>query len=212
MGIIAPADLAVSTAPFADAAGSIWGNAGRLVIGAGATIACFGALNGWILLSGQLPRAAAQDGLLPAAFARLSPRGTPSFGLIFAAGVATILIAMNYTRGLVQAFTFLILLSTLATLLAYVFASTTGLLFAVRERLAARDDSSATQTRGAAAPVARLVVAILAFGFSFWAIAGAGPEIVFWGFLLLVAGVPVFVVMRAVGGGRGAADEQVGGG
>lgn len=197
MGIIAPADLAVSTAPFADAAGSIWGEAGRLVIGAGATIACFGALNGWILLSGQLPRAAAQDGLLPPAFARLTRRGTPAFGLIFAAGVATILIAMNYTRGLVQAFTFLILLSTLATLLAYVFASATGLLFALRERAAARRAAGAGRAAGVAAPVGRMTVATLAFGFSLWAIAGAGPETVFWGFLLLVAGVPVFVLMRA---------------
>ena len=187
MGIIAPADLAVSTAPFADAAGSIWGDGGRLVIGAGATIACFGALNGWMLLSGQLPRAAALDGLLPAAFGHLGPRGTPWFGLVFAGAVATILIAMNYTRGLVQAFTFLILLSTLSTLLAYVFASATGLLFALRERLA---------SPGAKAPVGRMAVSTLAFGFSFWAIAGAGPETVFWGFLLLVAGVPVFVLMR----------------
>ena len=187
MGIIAPADLAVSTAPFADAAGSIWGDGGRLVIGAGATIACLGALNGWMLLSGQLPRAAALDGLLPAAFGHLGPRGTPWFGLVFAGAVATILIAMNYTRGLVQAFTFLILLSTLSTLLAYVFASATGLLFALRERLA---------SPGAKAPVGRMAVSTLAFGFSFWAIAGAGPETVFWGFLLLVAGVPVFVLMR----------------
>ncbi|WP_423927022.1 amino acid permease [Candidatus Palauibacter sp.] len=187
MGIIAPADLAVSTAPFADAAGSIWGDGGRLVIGAGATIACFGALNGWMLLSGQLPRAAALDGLLPAAFGRLGPRGTPWFGLVFAGAVATILIAMNYSRGLVQAFTFLILLSTLSTLLAYVFASATGLLFALRERLA---------SPGTKAPVGRMAVSTLAFGFSFWAIAGAGPETVFWGFLLLVAGVPVFVLMR----------------
>ena len=197
MGIIAPADLAVSTAPFADAAGSIWGEGGRLVIGAGATIACFGALNGWIMLSGQLPRAAAQDGLLPAAFARLTPRGTPAFGLIFAASVATVLIGMNYTRGLVQAFTFLILLSTLATLLAYVFASATGLLFALRERRAARRPARAGRAAGVAAPVRRMAVATLAFGFSLWAIAGAGPETVFWGFLLLVAGVPVFVLMRA---------------
>ena len=199
MGIIAPADLSVSTAPFADAAGSIWGEGGRLLIGAGATIACFGALNGWILLSGQLPRAAALDGLLPAAFGRLSPRGTPSFGLVFAACVATVLIAMNYTRGLVQAFTFLILLSTLATLLAYVFASATGLLFALRERAAAMRaaDGGRAAGGGVAAPVRRMAVASLAFGFSLWAIAGAGPETVFWGFLLLVAGVPVFVLMRA---------------
>ena len=119
---------------------------------------------------------------------------------------------MNYTRGLVQAFTFLILLSTLATLLAYVFASTTALLFALRERSAAGDASRAAQAPGGTPPLGRLVVAILAFGFSFWAIAGAGTEIVFWGFLLLVAGVPVFVVMRARGGGSDEAGKQVEGG
>jgi APA family basic amino acid/polyamine antiporter len=187
MGIIAPADLASSTAPFADAAGSIWGSWGRWIIGAGAAISCFGALNGWILIAGQVPRAAALDGLLPARFERLGPRGTPVFGLIFSSAIATVLIAMNYTRGLVQAFTFLILLATLATLMPYVFASMTGLMIALRER------------RTSAAPgrtIGRMVLSVLAFGFSLWAIAGAGPRTVYWGFMLLVAGLPVYAAMR----------------
>jgi APA family basic amino acid/polyamine antiporter len=37
------------------------------------------------------------------------------------------------------------------------------------------------------------VVSVLAFVFSLWAIAGAGAEIVYWGFLLLMSGVPVYV-------------------
>ncbi len=123
MGIIAPAELANSTAPFADAARAMWGPWGRWLIGVGAAISCFGALNGWVLLSGQVTRAAALDGLLPARFAGLSPRGTPVFGLVVSGVIASVLIAMNYTRGLVKAFTFLILLSTLATLLPYVFSS-----------------------------------------------------------------------------------------
>ncbi len=191
MGIIAPADLAVSGAPFADAAGSIWGIWGRWIIGAGATISCFGALNGWVLLTGQIPRAAALDGLLPARFAHLSRRGTPVVGIFLSAAIATGLIAMNYTRGLVQAFTFLILLATLATLLPYVFTSMTGLIMALRERSRSRVDGP--PTRG---PLARAIVSVLAFGFSLWAVAGAGAETVFWGFLMLLAGVPVFALMR----------------
>jgi APA family basic amino acid/polyamine antiporter len=187
MGIIAPAELASSTAPFADAAGSIWGSWGRWIIGAGAAISCFGALNGWILIAGQVPRAAALDGLLPARFERLGPRGTPVFGLIFSSAIATVLIAMNYTRGLVQAFTFLILLATLATLMPYVFASMTGLMIALRER---RTSSASGRTIG------RMVLSVLAFGFSLWAIAGAGPSTVYWGFMLLVAGLPVYAAMR----------------
>ncbi len=201
MGIIAPAELSVTVAPFADAAGSIWGPWGRWLIGAGATISCFGALNGWVLLTGQIPRAASLDGLLPGRFARLSPRGTPTAGLYLSSILVTLLIAMNYTRGLVDAFTFLIRLATLATLVPYVFASMTGLIFALRDGNAARGGRPAISPGSVAA-------AVLAFGFSVWAIAGAGTETVYWGFLLLVAGIPVFALMRwrmaaSAGAGRG---------
>ncbi len=192
MGIIAPAELAPSTAPFADAAGSIWGSWGRWIIGAGAAISCFGALNGWILVAGQVPRAAALDGLLPARFEKLGPRGTPVFGLLFSSVIATVLIAMNYTRGLVQAFTFLILLATLATLLPYVFASMTGLILALRERKTSPESGRVA---------GRMALSVLAFGFSLWAIAGAGQSTVYWGFMLLVAGIPVYVAMRWRGTG-----------
>ena len=37
------------------------------------------------------------------------------------------------------------------------------------------------------------VIAILALAYSFWAIWGAGQETVFYGFLLLMTGVPVYV-------------------
>ena len=40
------------------------------------------------------------------------------------------------------------------------------------------------------------LVALLAFGYSLWAIAGAGYEVVFKGFLLLLAGIPVYVWLR----------------
>jgi len=40
------------------------------------------------------------------------------------------------------------------------------------------------------------LVALLVFGYSLWAIAGAGYEVVFKGFLLLLAGIPIYVWMR----------------
>jgi APA family basic amino acid/polyamine antiporter len=40
------------------------------------------------------------------------------------------------------------------------------------------------------------LVALLAFGYSLWAIAGAGYEVVFKGFLLLLAGIPIYVWLR----------------
>jgi APA family basic amino acid/polyamine antiporter len=184
MGIIRPAELATSTAPFADAAREIWGPWGRALVGAGAAISCFGALNGWLLLSGQLPRAAALDGLLPARLAKVNARGTPSFSLVLSSSLTMILVMMNYTRGLVQAFTFMILLATLATLLPYVFSSMTAVLLTLRD---------GSGTRNAAL---RLIIAVIGFAFSLWAIAGAGSDVVYWGFLLLIAGLPVYILMQ----------------
>ncbi len=184
MGIIAPNELATSTAPFADAARKIWGPWGRGLIGAGAAISCFGALNGWVLLSGQLPRAAALDGLLPARLAKLNARGTPTFSLVLSSCLTMVLVMMNYTRGLVQAFTFMILLATLATLLPYVFSSMTHVLQTLRDR---------SGTKRAAL---RLIIGVIGFAFSLWAIAGAGRDVVYWGFLLLICGLPVYILMR----------------
>jgi APA family basic amino acid/polyamine antiporter len=37
-------------------------------------------------------------------------------------------------------------------------------------------------------------VAAVAFVYSLWAIAGSGAETVYWGFILLIAGLPVYVM------------------
>jgi basic amino acid/polyamine antiporter, APA family len=186
MGIVSPVELETSTAPFADAASAIWGPVGRVLIAAGAAISCLGALNGWVLLSGQLPRAAALDGLLPVRLARLNRYAAPVGSLVLSSAVVTVLIAMNYTRGLVQAFTFMILLATLATLVAYVFSSATALRVA-------RRDSRAGNVRTAAG---RMAVAAIAFVYSIWAVIGAGKDAIYWGFVLMIIGLPVYVMMR----------------
>ncbi len=92
---------------------------------------------------------------------------------------------MNYTRGLVGAFTFLILLATLATLVPYVFSSMTEMLVIMRERA----------RRGMARILGPATVAAVAFAYSLWAVGGSGRDAVYWGFLLLIAGLPVYVAM-----------------
>jgi len=36
------------------------------------------------------------------------------------------------------------------------------------------------------------IIAVLALLYSLWAIVGIGKDVVFWGFLLLLAGVPIY--------------------
>jgi basic amino acid/polyamine antiporter, APA family len=178
MGLLPPAALSHTTAPYAEAARVLAGNRAAAVIAIGAAISCFGALNGWILIVGQLPLAVARDGLFPGIFRRVSSRGTPTVGLLIGSALATLLIAMNYTRDLVSLFTFIILLATLSTLVPYVFCALAGFL---TTRAVPRQ------------PLGPSIVAALAFAYSLWAIGGAGAEVVYWGFLLLIAGLPVYV-------------------
>ncbi len=179
MSIVPVDQLARATAPFAEAARALAGNWAGAAVAAGAAIACFGALNGWILISGQVPLAIAEDGLFPTAFGARSKRGTPVRGLIISSLFTTALIALNAGRGLVELFTFLILLGTLNALVPYAFCSMAAFLV---DR-----DLRAGSARAAAA------VAALAFLYSLWMIGGAGAEVVYWGFLLLLSGLPVYV-------------------
>lgn len=123
MGIIPAEALKQSSAPMADAARALWGPWAGIGIAIVAAISCLGALNGWVLLSAQIPFAAARDGLMPKPFTVLDKGGTPVFGLIVSSLLASLLIAANFSRSLVQLFTFSILLSTAAILLPYLVDS-----------------------------------------------------------------------------------------
>jgi APA family basic amino acid/polyamine antiporter len=187
MGILPTNELAASTSPFSDAAGQIFGGGWDKVIAAVAMVSTLGALNGWILLQGRVPLAAAEDGLFPAPFARVhGKRGTPIFGLVASSVLATALMLMNYTKGLVDAFTFVILLATLTTLVPYAYSAAAQAYLYTTER-------ELFQPRHFLRDVA---VAALAFAYSVWAIAGSGQEIIAKGFVLLLAGIPIYVGMR----------------
>src|SRR6188768_578912 len=62
-----------------------------------AMICTLGALNGWILLQGRIPLAAAEDGLFPKQFAKVhGKRRTPVFGLVVSSVLLTGLMFANY--------------------------------------------------------------------------------------------------------------------
>jgi APA family basic amino acid/polyamine antiporter len=186
MGVIPSAQLATSNAPFADAAVKMWGSWAGTFVALGAVVSCFGALNGWLLLQGQIPLAAARDRIFPEVFGRVSKFNTPANALVFSSVLASILLMMNYNKSLVDQFTFIILLATLNTLVPYTFCTMSEAMIYIKDP--AR--FSGKRLGGG------LVISILAFAYSLWAIAGAGQEIVYWGFIFLMAGVPVYVWIR----------------
>lgn len=185
MGIIPPQDLQTSNAPFADAAAKIWGEGARQLIAAGVVISTFGALNGWILIQGQIPMAAARDRLFPPIFKKENKRQMPGIGIAISSILVSVLMIMNFTKGLAEAFKFMILLSTLTVLVPYLFSAATFSLLSFNDKALPKRKLLINTT-----------VALIAFGYSLWAVAGSGEETVFWGFMLLMAGVPFYVWLK----------------
>src|SRR5690606_33864495 len=95
IGIVPAAQLKDSAAPMADAARLLWGDWAGIGIAVVMAVSCLGALTGWVLLSGQVPFAAARDGLLPGPFAHLDRGGTPLFGVLASGVLASLLVAAN---------------------------------------------------------------------------------------------------------------------
>jgi APA family basic amino acid/polyamine antiporter len=149
----------------------------------GAAISAFGALNGWILVQGQWPRAAARDGLFPSFFGRLSNRGTPAIGLVVSSLFATGLVALNFTASLVDQFTFIILLATLSTLVPYAFSALAELVQIRRQHREGPGGSGVWRA---------VAISTVALAYSLWAIVGSGVEIIAWGAVLMISGLPLF--------------------
>lgn len=182
IGLVEPGRLQLSTAPFSDAAANLWGERASAAVAVGAVIACFGALNGWTLLQSQLPAAVAKDKLFPEFFAKTSRQGVPLAGLILSSILASILVAMNYAKGLVQMFTFMIMLSTLTVLLPYLFSSLAEIMILIK------DDQKVRMKK----LIKPILISIPAFLYSLWAVAGLGIKIIIMGMGLVIMGLPVY--------------------
>ena len=181
---IVPADeLMNSSAPFALAATKILGFSGGVIIAFGALISTLGSLNANTLTAGNITFAAARDKLLPSKFLTLSDAGTPIFSFILAGSFVSFLLMLNYTKGLIDAFIFFAMLSTLSTLIAYLFCAMAELKFLKNDDPSKQRNSAIFLTFGT-------------FLYAFFAIWGAGMEIVFYSFMLILVGMPMYAWMR----------------
>ena len=185
MGLVPREQLIHSVAPFSDAARVIWGGWGAAVISIAVIISALGALNGWTLLMGQVPMAAARDDLFPPVFARLSQNGVPAIGIVISAIFATLLILSQVAGppGLKTFYDLVVGLSTMAAVIPYAFcALATGLV--------------AANVAGGG-PVPRLgPIEVIAFVFAIFTLYGCGAKAVLYGTIMLVLGIPVYVWQR----------------
>lgn len=183
-GAVPAAELQSNNAAFAVAAENMFGSWAGTAVALVAVVSCLGAMNGLILLSGQIPMAAEFDGLAPKAFGRVNVRHAPGFGLVVSGILAAAILALQLNGGeLGDAVAQLVLVSAVATMVSYAFSSAAEIKWLLLDR--------------GKVPVAhlarRLTVAGLALAFTTFAFYGGGVQEVYWLWMLIIFGVPIYL-------------------
>jgi APA family basic amino acid/polyamine antiporter len=101
---------------------------------------------------------------------------------LVSSALLTAIVCLNYQKSMAQLFTFIILLATSASLVMYLACALAALWLLYKGKM-----------KGS--PVFA-VVAVLAGAYSVWTLIGAGLEAAGWGAVLLLAGLPVYWIMR----------------
>ena len=192
MGVVPREDLLTSAAPFTDAARIMWGPIGAGVITAAVIVSAIGALNGWTLLMGQVPMAAAQDKLFPKVFGRVSSRGVPAAGIIVSAVFATVLVLVQASggQGFSAFYNALVGLATMTAVVPYAFCALAIALISVRDKAQGKGQGKAHRLG---------IVEIVGFIFALFVLYGCGAEAVLYGLILMMLGLPVYVWLRVRG-------------
>ena len=183
-GILPNEILINSPTPFAEAGNLIGGKYAGYFISAGAAVSAIGALNGWILITSYMPMTLAKDKLFPKILTKKNKKGFPVVSLVLGSILTSIVMSMNFNEGLVSRFEFLILLTTLSTLIPYLFVSVAYLTYYLKKKFSVN------------ILYKKQIIAILGILYSCWAIFGSGKESVFYGTILLLIGVPVYITMK----------------
>jgi len=196
-GIVSNEALESSSAPFSTAintmfGGTFWGDVMAVVV----IVSGIGALNGWTMITAEMPRAAAEDGMFPARFQRLNRRGAPAWAIVFSTALASVAIVINYlgSDG-VTVFTTLVLMTGITAAIPYGFSALAQIKWRIAER---REIETARFVRD-------LIVALLSVAFSaafiYYSRYTGHSFLVYWGpFLLTIGafliGIPVYNSQR----------------
>jgi len=190
MGLVPHRALVTSTAPFVTAFGVIFAHgawAGKLVA-ALAVISGIGALNGWTLVTAEVSRAVASDGLFPQAFAWTDRRDTAWFGVVVAAALPSLLMLWSYTSSSgLAVFTDLVDLTVVTVAIPYLFSAAAQLAYLVSKR---RRVQGWMLTRDLALAGAGVL-------FSLWVTFAAGYQSVYQSLVLVLAGVVLYAFIKA---------------
>jgi APA family basic amino acid/polyamine antiporter len=134
MGMIPLSQLTHSQFPFAEAASQLFGVNAAAALAVCAVISGLGALNGCVLIQGQIVFAAARDNLFPRYFAKLSKHDVPVAGQLLSCTVITLYLILTVQPVLLQQFNNIALLASLLTLIVYFVSMLAEVKFCIQSK------------------------------------------------------------------------------
>ncbi len=177
MGVIPKEVLVHSKAPYADLAGVLFGGSWSISISLLASIACIGALNGWIMIVSRISSNAAEDGLFPKFFATLNKSGAPKWGTIISTFLTIIFMGFSLSDNLLDQFNIILDLSVMLILVIYV-----GCAFSYRKLLLENKQFGNRQKS----------LFYFSLLFCLWALSSLSFKMTFTIMAILVAGLPMY--------------------
>ena len=203
MGLVPHDSLVTDGAPFVAAFQTMFGSAAWVgkTVALVAVVSGIGALNGWTMVTAEMPFVAAKEGLFPHQFAWTNRREAPWFGIVVSTVVASVLMAYSYAGGTVglKVFNYLVALSVVTVAIPYFMSATAQLAYLVSGR---RKVQGARLARDVAIAVTSLL-------FSLWVTASSGYQAVYQAILMLLVGLPVYAFLKAARERQGLAVEPV---
>ncbi len=203
MGLVPHDALVKDGAPFVAAFQTMFGTAGWVgkAVALVAIISGIGALNGWTMVTAEMPYVAAKDGMFPRQFALTNRRGVPWFGIVVSTVVASVLMAYSYAGGTLglKVFTYLVSLSVVTVAIPYFFSAAAQLAYLVSRR----------RTVHGARLARDLGIAAVGLLFSLWVTASSGYLAVYQAMMLVMIGVPIYSLIKASRERQGLVPEPV---
>ena len=184
MGVMSNSELALSTAPLTDILTKILGTGIGKPLVIAVVICILGTTIGWLLSTARVSFAAGEDGVFPKIFGKLHPKyRTPVNSLVIGSILVNILLVMNYQKSMVSAFTFITILATLTFLPVYLLTAAAEIMILFKNE----------KSINLKIFLKKSFVPLLAFIYALWTIYGSGAEIVMWGFILMLIGIPFYI-------------------
>jgi APA family basic amino acid/polyamine antiporter len=190
MGLVPHHALVGNGAPFVNAFQTIFPHgtwAGKL-IAATAVVSGIGALNGWTLVTAEVSRAPADDGLFPKAFALTDRNGTAWFGVVITAVLPSLLMLWRYTSSSgLTVFTYLVDLTVVTVAVPYLFSACAQLTFLVSRRRRVQGWRLARD----------LLVCGVSVLFSLWITFTGGYQAVYQALVVVLIGIILYAFLNA---------------